>query len=403
MTRRARELLVSLDETAVGTLRFTEGEHSEFAFRADYRDLPDRPVLGQFFEDDLERSYRNRMRLIPFFSNLLPEGALRDLLATKAGVHREREFFLIQELEEDLPGAVRLRAIGESSEPEPLDEEPKGPPLESGLRFSLAGVQLKFSMIRSAGRGLTIPMRGEQGDWIAKLPDGRFEGVPENEYVVMTWARQVGIDVPEFELFEVAELVNLPPEAQNLPGRAFASKRFDRVAGKRIHMEDFAQVFGRYAHEKYKGASYESIGRLLYALGGADTLKEYIRRLVFMVLVGNADAHLKNWSLLYPDCQQAVLSPAYDLVAVVAFLPNQTLGLSLAGSKFFSDVSVESFRRFARKLRVDEQSVLDVVREARDRTLDVLNGGQESERAAVLARRLLAEHLPQVPLAKRAS
>lgn len=403
MSRRARELLVSLDETPVGTLRLVQGEHSEFTFRADYRDLPDRPVLGQFFEDDLDRSYRSRMRLIPFFSNLLPEGALRDLLSTRAGVHREREFFLIQELEEDLPGAIRLRGIGDSSEPEPLEEEPMSPPLESGLRFSLAGVQLKFSMIRSAGRGLTIPMRGEHGDWIGKLPDSRFQGVPENEYVVMTWARQAGIDVPETALFEIAELHNLPPEVQNLSGRAFASKRFDRAGSKRIHMEDFAQVFGRYAHEKYKGASYESIGRLLYDLGGSETLNEYVRRLVFMVLVGNADAHLKNWSLLYPDGQRAVLSPAYDLVAVVAFLPNQTLGLSLAGSKSFSDVSMESFRRFARKLRVDEHGLLAVVREARDRTLDVLHGAQESEGAEILARRLLTEHLSQVPLGKRAS
>jgi serine/threonine-protein kinase HipA len=181
------------------------------------------------------------------------------------------------------------------------------------------------------------------------------------------------------------------------------SSRTNRAGGKRIHMEDFAQVFGRYAHEKYKGVSCESVGRLLYDLGGSETLHDYVRRLVFMVLVGNADAHLKNWSLLYPDGQRAVLSPAYDLVAVVAFLPNQKLGLSLAGSKSFSDVSMESFRRFARKLRVNEQGLLDVVREARDRTLDVLHGAQESEGAETLARRLLTEHLSQVPLGKRAS
>ncbi len=197
----------------------------------------------------------------------------------------------------------------------------------------------------------------------------------------------------------MAEVHHLPPEAQQLAGRAFASRRFNRSGGKRIHMEDFAQVLGRYAHDKYKGASYESIGRVLYALAGEEALSEYVRRLVFMVLVGNADAHLKNWSLLYPDGQRAVLSPAYDFVAVVALLRNQTLGLSLAGSKSFSDVSVESFRRFARKLQVDEERVLGVVREARDRTLEVLHGRHESPAASALARRLVAEHVSQVPLA----
>jgi serine/threonine-protein kinase HipA len=399
VSRRARELRVSLSETPVGMLRFLEGERSEFLLLESYRELPDRPVLGQFFEDDLTRRYRSHMRLTPFLSNLLPEGSLRDLLAGKAGVHPEREFFLIQELEEDLPGAVRLRPAGDPIEPEPLGEEPEVPEMAPGLRFSLAGVQLKFSMIRS-GRGLTLSMRGEGGDWIAKLPDGRFPGVPENEFTVMSWAQAVGIDVPEMALFDLAQLHDLPPEVQGLPGRAFAVRRFDRAAGRRIHIEDFAQVFGAYAHDKYKGANYENIGRLLYDLDGERALDEFVRRLVFNVLIGNADAHLKNWSLVYPDGQRALLSPAYDLVAVVAFLRNQTLALNLAGSKRFEDVSCESFRKFARKLRVDERTILPVVRETRDRTLELLRGVQPSEDADALAKRLLREHLPRVPIAQ---
>lgn len=400
MSRRARELLVSLNDLEVGRLRLLPDERSEFTFLESYLELPERPVLGQFFEDDLKTRHSSRMRLTPFFSNLLPEGALRELLARKAQVHPEREFFLIQELEEDLPGAVRVRPAGEPVEPEPLkDDPPPASALESGLRFSLAGVQLKFSMIRS-GRGLTLPMHGEGGDWIAKLPDSRFPGVPENEFVVMSWAKAAGIEVPEVQLLELGDLQGLPAEVRALGGRAFAVKRFDRSAGGRVHIEDFAQVFGKFAHDKYEGASYENIGQLLYSLDGDRALGEYVRRLAFMALIGNADAHLKNWSLLYPDGQRAVLSPAYDLVAVVAFLPDQQLGLSLGGSKRFEDVSLDSFRRFARKLRVDEARVVSIVRETTSRVVELLNGPALEGDAKALAARLRVEHLPRVPLAR---
>lgn len=398
MSRRARELLVSLGDVAVGTLRLHADERSEFAFLASYRDTPDRPILGQYFEDDPGRRYTSRMRLIGFFSNLLPEGALRELLAAKANVHPEREFFLIQELEEDLPGNVRLRQAGESIEPQPLTTPPEEPAMDPGLRFSLAGVQLKFSMVRR-GKALTIPLTGEQGEWIAKLPDVRFSGVPENEFVVMSWAGAVGIDVPEIGLVPLADVENLPPEVAGMAGSAFIVRRFDRLHGNRIHIEDFAQVFGVYAHEKYKGASYENIGRLLFELDGDRALNEFVRRLVFNSMVGNADAHLKNWSLIYPDGHTALLSPAYDLVSVVTFLPNQTLALSLAGSKRFQDVSLDSFRRFARRLQLDERSVITAARETRDRVLEVLRGPQSSETAEHLARQLESEHLRQLPLA----
>jgi serine/threonine-protein kinase HipA len=186
-----------------------------------------------------------------------------------------------------------------------------------------------------------------------------------------------------------------------MQGRVFASKRFDRVANRRIHIEDLAQAFGFYAHEKYKGASYESIGRLLFDLDGERALAEFVRRLAFSVLVGNADAHLKNWSLIYPDTQQAMLSPAYDLVAVVAFLPNQSLALNLAGSKRFQDVTIDSFRRFARRLQLDERAVVATVSETTGRFLEVVHGPPVTPEAEVLAKRLLDEHLPQVPLAQR--
>lgn len=83
-------------------------------------------------------------------------------------------------------------------------------------------------------------------------------------------------------------------------------------------MEDFAQVFGLFPENKYKSASYANIARVLWAETGERATYEFIRRLTFSVLIGNADMHLKlkNWSLLYPDTRTPVLSPAYDFVSM---------------------------------------------------------------------------------------
>lgn len=140
------------------------GDATEFRLAEDYKALHSstRPVLGQIFEDRPDFVWRTTHRIPPWFSNLLPEGRLRQLLAEQAGVNPERELHLLAELGEDLPGAVVVRPQGER-----LDSAPIRPSLEvvrgeDALRFSLAGMQLKFSVERD-DRGLTLPVRGQGG------------------------------------------------------------------------------------------------------------------------------------------------------------------------------------------------------------------------------------------------
>mgnify|MGYP001300548684 CR=1 FL=1 len=186
----------------IGTLTYLGGEKTVFAFTEDYINDPDRPTLGLSFKDvhgDLITDHRSyKIKLMPFFSNLLPEGHLRKYLAEKADIHPEREFFLIWVLGRDLPGAVTIEpADGEAWPPvDDLDPIEQAKVHEDILRFSLAGVQLKFSAISDATGGLTIPASGTGGDWIVKLPSTRFSDVPENEFASMSLARHVGIEVP---------------------------------------------------------------------------------------------------------------------------------------------------------------------------------------------------------------
>ncbi len=355
-------LAVFLGDERVGEIA-TAGDSVEFRLLESYRKSYPRPVIGQVFEDDLERVHRSRMRLPPFFANLLPEGALRALVANQIGVRAEREPQLLVHLGEDLPGAVRVLPEDGTLDPSEERELDVEDDRADVLKFSLAGVQLKFSAVRDAQRGLTIPAHGRGGDWIVKLPDPRpaYARVPQNEWSMMTLARQVGLDVADVELVPVGEIAGLPELSDPLPDApALAVRRFDRgPAGARTHMEDFAQVLDVRPthHTKYHSANFETLGRILGKVSPASA-EEFVRRLVFNVAIGNGDAHVKNWSLLYPDRMRAALSPAYDLVSTIQYLPADDLGLNLAKSKRFEDVRLASFTRLVERAELG----LDAVR-----------------------------------------
>jgi len=197
----------------------------------------------------------------------------------------------------DLPGAITIVAESDAhSVDDQADHDMTDDKEDVALKFSLAGVQLKFSAVMESSGGLTIPAHGMGGSWIVKLPSARFAAVPENEYTMMALARGVGIDVPRIELVDVHAIRRLPKDVGTLKGKALAVQRFDRgVGGQRIHIEDFAQVFGLYPHDKYHHRSYANIAGVLWAETGERGTYEFVRRLAFSVLIGNADMHLKNW------------------------------------------------------------------------------------------------------------
>jgi serine/threonine-protein kinase HipA len=230
------------------------------------------------------------------------------------------------------------------------------------LHFSLAGVQLKFSAVEKASGGLNIPAEGVGGSWIVKLPSTVHERVPENEFAMMELARRIGIDVPDTALMPVCKIGGLP-DGIDAAGNAFVIRRFDRSAQGAVHMEDFAQIFHVYPERKYKKASYRNIARSIWIETGADGVEEFIRRLVFTVLIGNGDMHLKNWSLIYPDGRNAALSPAYDFVSTIAYMKNEKLALGFAGSKEFRSLEADAFVGFAGKAGLPEKLTLDTARE----------------------------------------
>lgn len=359
---------VSLQGRSVGRI-IQRGDYTRFALSDEYIDDPARPVLGLLFEEDLRRTYSSALRLPPWFSNLLPEGPLRQWIADDRGVSSDREMELLAQVGHDLPGGVCVTLSDEQAHSD-YTEEPVSvvsPPTSTAhWRFSLAGVALKLSMLARDDR-LTLPAYGAGGDWIVKLPDSVFQHVPQNEFVMMSLARGAGIDIPDVRLIHRDDLPDIPGNLWTTRQEwAYAISRFDRDERRtRVHIEDLAQVRNLYPEGKYLG-NYESVANLIYRGYNIAGLREFARRLAFCILIANGDAHLKNWSLIYRDPRVPDLAPAYDLVATAPYRPgseggSETLALKLLGSRRPEIVSLDTFHRLQGRLHAAQAELPDVV------------------------------------------
>lgn len=367
--QRIQSLDISLNNLPIGTLVRTPGDYNAFNLLASYRSLNNPPIFSlslRSVDGGLRRDPKPiRGALPPFFANLLPEEKLREAMEKHhaASVRPGNDFDLLAALGTNLPGAVR--ALPSDGMPVPI-----GPAADAGkkARFSLAGVQMKLSVMKNTGTegGITLAVDDEQGQYIAKFPSLTHIGLSENEFAILALAEALGMDVPAREIVDRSEFAGIPEEFNTMStGKVLLVRRFDREAsGARVHMEDFAQVFGRYPSEKYTGAAYHNIAAALNSGVSFDAAIEFVRRLALTALTGNGDMHLKNWSLLYPgDGRTPTLSPVYDVLSTIPYIPKDGMALSLAGEKSFKALTQERWRSFANRSRLPEGAVMTAVAE----------------------------------------
>ena len=359
-----------------GTLR-REGFDLRFIVDEAYLQLgPERPVLSStWVQTNDEAGSIARLRrtddkwsrngiLPPWFSNLLPEGALRNLVEQQLGSGLHDEFDVLLSQGQDLPGAVVAAAedvpLKALPPPGPVPQEENGSPL---IKFSLAGVQLKLSM-RRADQRVTFPVADEAGNMIVKLPAKSYPGLPEAEYLGMALARAAGIETAQFELIPIELIEGLSEEWRAVGRNALMVHRFDRTAAGRVHMEDFAQILGVPVGErKYTQGNEQTILNASRRLAedSAGALLEATRRSVVNVLIGNGAAHLKNWALIYPDGRRARLSPAYDVVPTILFGDDGTLAMTFFTEKRMKRIDIELYQRAAKIMRLDPRILANMV------------------------------------------
>ncbi|MBF0532297.1 MAG: HipA domain-containing protein [Candidatus Omnitrophica bacterium] len=191
-------------------------------------------------------------------------------------------------------------------------------------KMSISGVQPKLSVrLVDKDNKPRLEVTGEGGQYILKPQVQAFAHLPENEEFCMTMAGELGIDVPAHCLAHLQD-----------KSWAYVVKRFDRKGRRKIHQEDFAQILGK--ENKYDG-SVEEIGRTLKAVSEVPGLDAqlFFERVVFNFLIGNGDAHVKNYSVIYNEAGWARLAPAYDLVCSRIVVPQETdeSALTIQGKK----------------------------------------------------------------------
>ncbi|HVI28509.1 type II toxin-antitoxin system HipA family toxin [Hansschlegelia sp.] len=326
-----RTLDIWWDGRLVGQL--TQDKHGElgFAYAPAWLDDEQAQPLSASLPKRAEPFSRRECR--PFFGGLLPEESQRDAAAQALGVSRANDFALLDRLGGDVAGALQLLPPGEvpatlapDRPPTPLDDAgliqvldalPVRPLLagEESLRLSLAGAQSKVPVVLVDGV-VTLPAPGQPTTHILKPPISRFAATTENEAFVMGLAAAIGLDVA-------------PVEQRIVQDRTFLLvQRYDRAIGedgfvRRIHQEDFCQALGVPPETKYAsegGPTFKDCFALLRRVAArpaVDVLK-LLDAVIFNVIAGNADAHGKNFSILY-DAEGPRLAPLYDLLATVAY------------------------------------------------------------------------------------
>lgn len=364
-------LALYLDKQRVGVLAHYAGSRNILSFDPDYVALPvsQRPVftLTQNIRAEyLHKPLISSHKLPPVLSNLLSEGALREWMAQTLKVHHDDEFPLLAYAGNNLPGGLTAVPLKSGEIPD-WALTSRGDKLEAvqmdvsrtNDKFSLAGVQMKFSALRQDGRfNVSTDVGGDS--WIIKTPSTAHRAVPENEFTAMKLAQAIGVNIPDIKLVELSGLVNLPDIPLPSEPYAYAIRRFDRTEEGRVHSEDFAQIFQVYARNKYKRYSYDDIGRALYRMGvgGIIDIQQMSRRMLANILVANGDAHLKNWTVIYPDRVGAILSPAYDIVSTKPYVSNEdSVALNMAKEKRWHEINMHSFELWAERIGVPWSAV----------------------------------------------
>lgn len=358
---------------------------------------------------------RGDWQLPPFFQNLLPEGVFRRFVAEEARIDPLDHMGMIAACGRHLPGAVTAewqelsrgvlqRLITQNQDA--LEMTVWAEPFQDAL--SISGVQPKIGVNQDpAGRFVG---RTSQGDAaiIAKLPTPEYPRMPQVESLCMDLARRAGVQVCEVALTPMSALAapHRYDLGEEVSGEFLAVTRFDREGGRKLHFEDFAQVFGRPPEQKYEG-SYLDIAAVLMGLPrcGESAVHELLRRLEVNELLGNVDMHLKNIGLLYRDGHHGELAPAYDITSTVLYAGARGHALKLthrAGKQHEAPLlAPERLRDFCNALGLNTPSAAKAVREvaaaaARDWLAPILASGLTPKQKRQLVGRLAVHpHLVQ--------
>lgn len=344
-----------------GTLSIDRGGAMHFAYEPDWLTDHDTPALSRAMPK--RKAEYDDAICKAVFGGLLPEEGQRTAIARALGVSPDNPFRLLAALGGDVAGALAFLPTGEhppqamTGDPEPLDDTalseligrlPRVPMLagEGGARLSLAGAQSKLPVVLVSDQ-IAVPLPGQPSTHLIKPEPDRFPGLAANEAFCLALARAVGLDAADAEWGQVNGCPYL------------LVTRYDRVAAdgavQRLHQEDFAQALGVPSNRKYAaegGPVFRDCFALLReaATRPAREVLKLVDAAIFNVIIGNADAHAKNFSLLRQESGGGpiVHAPLYDLVGTVMWPElSARFAMTFGGAGTLEQLEAKHFDRFA--------------------------------------------------------
>ncbi|MCL1971841.1 MAG: type II toxin-antitoxin system HipA family toxin [Endomicrobia bacterium] len=340
-----------LEQDENGRLKFSYSDNANFQIS---KSLP------------IEKKVFNEKECRPYFNGLLPESEkTRKRIGQIFGISRNNDFSMLKAIGRDCAGAVSLTSIDEPLEKstfikleghcqteesffEHLKELPEKPFFAdetNDIRLSLAGAQNKSCISIIDGK-ICLPKNHTPTTHIVKPMSENFDDIVLNEYLCMKLAKAVGVAAPEVSIEQAKDISYLLIE------------RYDREikngAVKRIHQEDFCQALGILSINKYQAEGGPSIKDCFELLNQTSTPAKnrniVMKTIMFNFLIGNNDAHAKNFSLLYND-NNIDISPAYDLVSTEVY-PKLSKKMAMKIDAFYEKqrISLDSWKSLCEKI-----------------------------------------------------
>jgi serine/threonine-protein kinase HipA len=372
------ELIVYLSGRRAGRLIRKDNGNLQFRYDLDYTG----PAISQALP--VQEAAHPHAVCRAVFGGLLAEGDAREALARNLGVSIGNDYALLQELGGDCAGAITLLdpdvPLPSEAQLKPLDDEhldmllrdlPQRPlaadPVR-GIRISLAGAQPKLPVIIENDE-VALPLNAAAATThIIKPEPSRFPGLVDNEAFCMDLARAV--ELPAAFTRKLMTVSGLP---------YLLVERYDRDLTaepiRRLHQEDVCQALGRSSERKYQAEGGPTVLETVELLRNcssvpAQDLPTFWRALVFNWLIGNCDAHAKNFSLLY-DSSAPTLAPLYDLVSTVTYPELTTrLAMSIDGATQISDVNTKAWEALAKETGYSARFIRTTTGSMIERTVD---------------------------------
>jgi serine/threonine-protein kinase HipA len=402
-----RTLDVYLHRDLVGHL--FQDEHGEISFRYAESWLNHPAAIPLSHSLPLRTEPFTRKECRGFFGGVLPEEGKREIIAKNLGISARNDFAMLEQIGGECAGAVtfipagerlperkyRYRNLNNAELAEILRTLPKRPLMagEEDIRLSLAGAQDKIA-VHISGRQISIPLGGAPSTHILKPAIERFGGIVFNEAFCMKLAQAIGLNTAQVEVGKVESIDYLLVERYDrrlVKVPAGAAEQLERV-----HQEDFCQALGIVSENKYQnegGPSLRQCFALLRELSSAPVidLQHLLDAVIFNFLVGNHDAHGKNFSLLYSG--ETRLAPLYDVLSTSHY-PELTRRMAMKIGRDYESARVtpRHFEQLAEEAGLAKPVVKRRVPELAEATLAKVPTIAIEHPAALAVSKLIEDH-----------